>query len=165
MRGGAARKFSSDWLSHRGIHFEANTADLLEFSNRYQRLTRHRLWLSGIHRGSHLASFGNPPWPKKETRGSHPCHLGSPSKPEPTERFDSTPKNGLTFLASLTYPLTIEELRPEDTLAGASFFSNTADSDPVAHFAGAAHRHICPAPMRTAHGPGLCTEPDRDLVS
>ena len=55
---------------------------------------------------------------QKATLGSHRYHQRSPSKPEPTERTDSTTKNGLTFLAPLTYPLIIEELRPEETPRG-----------------------------------------------
>ena len=38
------------------------------------------------------------------------------------EGIDSTSKNGLTKLSPLTYPRNIEDLRTEDTLAGASFF-------------------------------------------
>jgi len=68
IRGGAARHFASDWLFHRGIHLEATPADPQEFSTRYQQLMRHRLWLSGIHHGIHLASFGNPPLPKSHLR-------------------------------------------------------------------------------------------------
>ena len=48
--------------------------------------------------------------------------MGSQPRGKSTEGFDSKHKNGLTFLAPLTYPLIIEELRPEDNLAGASFF-------------------------------------------
>jgi hypothetical protein len=46
---------------------------------------------------------------------------GSHLRSSPPEHIDSAYKNGLTFLAPLTYPLIIEELRPEETLAGVSF--------------------------------------------
>mgnify|MGYP007078279186 CR=1 FL=1 len=94
MRGGAARHFASDWLFHRGIHLESTPADLPEFSTRYQILTRHRLWLSGIHRGSHLASFGNPPLPKKppaeatRTAGTRPRNWNPQNALIPRRKMD-----------------------------------------------------------------------------
>ena len=62
------------------------------------------------------------PLATEATTGSHP-RGASP------EGFDSKRKNGLTFLAPLTYPLIIEELRPEETPRGRFCFSLIADPD------------------------------------
>ena len=63
-----------------------------------------------------------------------------------SEHFDSTTKNGLTFLAPLTYLLIIEELRPEDNPRGRFRFPDIAELDPVAGQVARAHRHVRPAP-------------------
>ncbi|WP_147434282.1 hypothetical protein [Roseinatronobacter ekhonensis] len=49
------------------------------------------------------------------TSGSHPRHA-------PPEGIDSKRKNGLTFLAPLTYLLIIEDFRPEDIPRGRFLF-------------------------------------------
>lgn len=66
----------------------------------------------------------------------------------------------LTKLPPLTYPLIIEELRPEDTPRGRFRFPHIADPDPDAGIAQRAS--VCPLCPRWKRpdGPGLCAEPD-----
>lgn len=51
----------------------------------------------------------------------------------------------LTKLPLFTYPLIIEELRPEDTPCGRFRFHHIADPDSDVAISGGAHRHVRPA--------------------
>lgn len=55
----------------------------------------------------------------------------------------------LTKLPILTYPLIIEELRPEEPPRGRSCFPPIADRESDATLAGGAHRHVRPAQDET----------------
>ena len=113
IRAYSARDFSSVWPFHRGIHPEATCAGSAEISTHFHGLAQPALrerWIPvGIH-GIHPE--------ESRDRGSHSRKPPSPRRPE---GIDSTSKNRLTKLPPLTYPLIIEELRPEETLAGVSF--------------------------------------------
>lgn len=79
----------------------------------FRGLRNQRSGTGGFLTGSRESIQRNPRT-SEATPGSH-LRLGWP------EGIDSTSKNGLTKLPPLTYPLIIEELRPEETLAGVSF--------------------------------------------
>jgi hypothetical protein len=51
MRGGAARRFASDWLLHRGIQVEATCCPVARKVTRYQRLAESRSWRAGFFCG------------------------------------------------------------------------------------------------------------------
>jgi hypothetical protein len=89
---------------------EATLRAALEIVNQFQSLTRASRWPRWIPLESGESTQRNP-LATEATSGSHPrCAL--------PEGIDSRRKNGLTFLAPLTYPLIIEELRPEETPHG-----------------------------------------------
>jgi hypothetical protein len=83
---------------------------------------------------------------------SREATCGCPALPE---GVDSTRKNGLTFLAPLTYPLIIEELRPEDTPRGRFSFPHIADSGPAAGHPAARVSTDPPYIRESHHGPRL----------
>jgi len=64
IHGWAMSRYSGCWVGIKSVK-DTTLADLKKFSTRYQRLKQPRLWLSGFRGGIHLASFRNPPWPKK----------------------------------------------------------------------------------------------------
>jgi len=85
----------------------------LRFRLIFRGLRNQRSGKGGVLTESTESTQRNP-GTAEATPGTH-FRLGWP------EGIDSTSKNGLTKLPPLTYPLIIEELRPEETLAGVSF--------------------------------------------
>jgi hypothetical protein len=139
---------------------EATPTDRIGIMTQYQWLTRHAAragWISFGSQGSHLTEATLATSQHKKT--SLRQELSDIS-----EHVDSTAKNGLTFLAPLTYLLIVEELRPEDNLAGVSV--SPTSRTPIVSLAMLPARIGTSAlpQMRTADGPGLCTEPDRDVA-
>ena len=106
MRGGAARRFASDRHFHRGSQAESTCPMTSGKATHYQRLAESRSWHAGFFAESRESSLRKPPC-RKPASGSH-CR----------EAIESACIFRLTKLPPLTYPLIIEELRPEDTPRG-----------------------------------------------
>ena len=70
----------------------------------------------------------------------------------------------LTKLPPLTYPFIIAELRPEDIPLERFCFPHIADPEPRAGNLAGGFGHVRLPQMRTADGPRLCAQPDRDLA-
>ena len=103
--GGRARDFAIGWIPHRGIHLESTPASRPGILTQYQQLTRPTRWQGGFLGGIHPASLRKLP-AKEAIRESHRVQQISRGW---AELVDSRLKNGLTFLAPLTYLLIIEE--------------------------------------------------------
>ena len=118
IRGGLARKFSSDLDFHRGIHLEATCDRTSDKAFKYQILAQQ----PRVPKVDFSILVKNPPksvLAEEESSGKPPENL-------PPKKCDSDSHLGLTFLAPLTYPLIIEELRPEDKPCGRFCFPNIA---------------------------------------